>query len=487
MINSILYDNGVIEHLFCNELACVPVNLKKISGAKVVWVNQYALNEDPRYISKRHEYSSPEAYILEHCAYSAVENDITDHSVPWHLGYADRYGGNGISTNGGSGRAAIVNGYYVKGTGRTDLLGKNTDITHISGKACLDECIREAIFSEIVRRKFPHSGVPTLAIIDIHDTDISGSPPYPRFKHRALLVRPVFIRPAHFQRAVTFTGVDARGGYQDSLRVNEMFSRASEIYGKSLLQKTMLDLPRRWIDQSTYGYVNRIRPGAYSTSNIGIDGKLVDFGAMTSVPCWSNHIYMINEQPFRQNTDQIFRLTVDLYFYCAKYLGDNLFSDWENQLNLKESLVQFQRRATSTFILDFFGVDRPIIAHILSDETLLNEIFLASNDLFEYYQNNDYDMFDLDCDVRGNWDLTRLTTNDVKKHHIWMKSIIDALTNNMNIVCANLALHAGSLKCIERNKMNQLISTHLGKNQDEDFSIGRYIENSIQESCAVLC
>ena len=141
------------------------------------------------------------------------------------VGYADRYGGSGIGLNGGSGRAAVVNGYLVKGVGRTPLVSSLTDESHASGGAYLEESIRETIFAEIVRAEFPCSAIPVLAIIDTGLIQIFEESAGPKMERRTLLIRPSFIRPAHFERATAYFSGNPKEGQQDTLRVSQFFTQ----------------------------------------------------------------------------------------------------------------------------------------------------------------------------------------------------------------------------------------------------------------------
>lgn len=259
------------------------VSLREISGSRVLWLNRRVIGceSSPANAGSAREGSGEN--LLRSCGYGIAEGD----SVEQIGGVADRYGGVGIGSNGGSGRAAFVNGYYVKGIGRTPLVGRETEAGHASGGAYLEECVKESILSELVDAEFPHGSVPTLGIIDTGATQVWEECHPPKVERRCLLVRPCFLRPAHFERAVGFLTQDEKDGYRDTLRVAHMFKTATEIFGRNELLSIYRQFWLAWAEQLAYAFVHRLPHGGDSTSNIALDGRLLDFGAMTSVPSWA--------------------------------------------------------------------------------------------------------------------------------------------------------------------------------------------------------
>ncbi len=51
----------------------------------------------------------------------------------------DRYGGAGLARNGGSGRAAMTQGWLIKGVGRTPLVSVASDPIHATGRSTLSD------------------------------------------------------------------------------------------------------------------------------------------------------------------------------------------------------------------------------------------------------------------------------------------------------------------------------------------------------------
>lgn len=264
----------------------VKVPMSRLEGARVLWVNPRAPSEDPVY-GALGDHAVYERHLLESCAFT-----ITDPAVGMSdaFGVADCYGGAGISSNGGSGRAVYINGYHVKGVGRTPLVGIDADVSHASGGAYLEECVRESIFSEIVHLEFPHGSIPTLAIIDTGREVIWETEHGPKRERMCLLVRPMFLRPAHIERAVRYKSGNEYGGAADAARVRATaLAIERQAGGAASMNDLLSTCLERWAQQIGYSYVSRLSHGGVTSSNVSIDGRLADFGAMTSVPTFGRY------------------------------------------------------------------------------------------------------------------------------------------------------------------------------------------------------
>lgn len=275
-----------IAEIISPETGHVKIPMSRLEGARVLWSNPRAPSEDPAYgaLGDRAAY---ERHLLERCAFTITGPGA---GVPDAFGVADCYGGAGISSNGGSGRAVYINGYHVKGVGRTPLVGIDADVTHASGGAYLEECVRETIFSEIVHLEFPHGSVPTLAIIDTGREVIWETEQGPKRERMCLLVRPMFLRPAHIERAVRYKSGDEYGGAKDAARVRATALAIERQAGGAAAMNDLLSTCLvRWAQQIAYSYVSRLSHGGVTSSNVSIDGRLADFGAMTSVPTFGRY------------------------------------------------------------------------------------------------------------------------------------------------------------------------------------------------------
>lgn len=286
-----------LDHMLSAACGHVPLTLTALPHARVLWLNARASLQDPKFEACKGDLQAYGQHLLAQCAFAL--NAPPTATVAQAMATADRYGGMGIGCNGGSGRAAFVNGYYVKGIGATPLVGKLSDRVHSTGHCELQECIREAVLSECIDAEFPWGAVPVLAIIGtgvfeerIIEAGIASEPTTAtqdsaNLTELCLLVRPAFLRPAHFDRAVNFLSDMPKQGFQDAQRVKSMLQASKRTWGIAPFKQQLMQLHTRWAEQLAHGYVHRFCHGAPSPSNVTLDGRLLDFGATSTLPTWA--------------------------------------------------------------------------------------------------------------------------------------------------------------------------------------------------------
>lgn len=258
------------------------VLLHRLPRARVLWINWRAAQGDPKFVSLGKDADAYARHLLQSCAHRVCQEG--GHGVEPMVATADRYGGGAIGFNGGSGRSAFLNGYHVKGVGRTSLVGIDSDQAHSSGGAYLEECVREAIASEIVHSEFPCGALPILAILDTGEHEVWKTEKGDVTERRCLLVRPPFLRPAHFLRASLFSSGLATEGMLDAERVREMFLIACRRWSVPAVARVFRQFWIRWARQSAHGYISRFAHGGGSPSNVALDGRLLDFGGVSALP-----------------------------------------------------------------------------------------------------------------------------------------------------------------------------------------------------------
>lgn len=239
--------------------------------------------------------------------------------------YADRYGGKGIGPNAGAARTVTIDGFQVKGVGKTSLLGiYERDLEwHYYGGMSLVDGVLEAINSEafghilpvgVVRsRALIYTG-PDTAYLPLEDWGSLRGP-------GALLIRDTCIRPAHFLRADNLHHKLGFLAIQDDVnrtrlanrKLNELFKDTNgviDFFSKFLL---------RCANQFAFSKLFRIWHGVLTPSNISIDGRWVDLTNVSFIPSGMNFSLGDGQIPFESEAssplDFIGRL-VDSY---AKY------------------------------------------------------------------------------------------------------------------------------------------------------------------------
>ena len=238
---------------------------------------------------------------------------------------ADRYGGTDGAVHGGSGRSAAKGGFIAKGIGKTPLVSPTADHFHSNGLMSLAEAVKEALCAELVCQELPWGAVPVLAIIDAgfvfpqhHFQDDDKR----EMRRAAIVVRPAFLRPAHFQRSIYFgtSGHADSDQFKDGLRVRSAVQAfANGCAGFPTLTEMFL----RFAQQIGASRALRLCQGAFITSNVSADGGLVDFGSFRSMPDWRTIVGLRGES-FGQELAYLRRAFVSVSSYFAKFAPQSL-------------------------------------------------------------------------------------------------------------------------------------------------------------------
>lgn len=289
----------------------VPVHTSKVPDAEVIWINkQYFLDQNLDIFSEQ-VLDKIKNYLLDSFAVEAREGD----GKPAHILYADRYGSSTGTFHGGSGRSASLGVFNAKGIGRTPLTSPHVDKVHCDGCLSIVEAIREAICSEIASEELPHSAIPVLAIIDLKKNHNFHNGVYTK----AVIIRQNFIRPAHYERSVYFgsSGSPTSDQYRDALRVKSIVSN-------KVVSSQVENVPQmfsRFCEQIGTARALRLWQGQFTSSNISVDGKIVDFGSFRGVAHWRKSYGGVGEI-FGEESDALIDAAKSIAFYLKKYGSD---------------------------------------------------------------------------------------------------------------------------------------------------------------------
>jgi hypothetical protein len=263
----------------------VLVSLRKMSRARVVWVNWTYLVE-LGFPAPSNGVLTPslEQVLLDAFAYRAPEPDDAPDALegPPVKFYADRYGGSGAGYNLGSGRAASRGAFQIKGTGATPLVHAKSSYSHRDGALRLENALREAVWGEIDQEEFPFGANRAVAVIDAGCwTRRQGEPP----RRRGLLVRPFPVRPAHVVPNLRHNP-DADALRRQQRRIVGLLPTGEDEVQEngSRVRRGLLELVTRVAAQDAAGIVRKIRHGSINTTNIEITGKLLDYGTQSAQP-----------------------------------------------------------------------------------------------------------------------------------------------------------------------------------------------------------
>lgn len=410
---------------FGPESGHLPLVLRRLSRARIVWINKQYAEHDPLFQEAGAVGADYEQHILSSCAFvhnGDGEYDCASFASDSVLGMVDRYGGPGIGLNGGSGRAAIVNGYLVKGIGRTPLVSSLTPASHASGGAYLEETVRETIYAEIARAEFPCSAIPVLAIIDTGLIQVFHQAGGTKIERRTLLVRPSFIRPAHFYRAPFLSSLDERSGCADTARVEKFSGTFVAQYGPETAVATFEHLWCRWAQQLAYSFVHRLPHGSHTVSNICLDGKLLDFGAMSSVPSWANVATMLERQSFSAHERLIQGIMHSAKYYLERYLGMSGKSP-EYWFGLEQAIGVHFKSAIVQETLRLCGLSRA------QCQGQGESTYRLIRRIFDHFQVEYLDIVEGKVHPQIEWDLSKVWNDRPPEHLAALQSLLKTLVS----------------------------------------------------------
>ncbi|HEA19208.1 MAG TPA: hypothetical protein ENH88_22695 [Pseudoalteromonas prydzensis] len=267
--------------------------VRHYKNPSIAWLNYRWLIEEGVDIKKPSDIEVFEKKVLKEYAFGKptdAQNEAGFLSSTETV-ITDRYGATGGSHFGGSGRCSIKNKYIIKGTGRTALTSIYADSDHSNGLIELGEAIREVIYSELFFHELPNQSVPILAIID------TGTKAYfeedRALKRVALVIRPFFIRPAHFERSIFY---DHNPNLNQSSQPID--AKRVQFYSKYFNRMNPGFFEQMWkgiIKQKGAERALRLWSGRFLTSNMEFTGKSVDFGISTSLPSWFKYYHHSKE------------------------------------------------------------------------------------------------------------------------------------------------------------------------------------------------
>lgn len=292
----------------------VPFYTWSLKHARLLWLNHRWFVEQGINSFQRDIADTIARTVMETFAVSSRPQD--DNIAKTHMA-ADRYGGTGGAIHGGSGRCGHVGQFNAKGIGQTPLVSPYADMYHVNGKMSLAEALREAANAEVANFELPYGAVRVVAIIDTGESFTIGDDPT---LHRgAIVVRPNFVRPAHYERSIFFgdSGYSGSQQFADALRVKDAVRAnlaAPDVF------PSLSEMFLRFSRQIGAARAHRLWQGQFLSSNLSIDGALADFGSFRSVSNWRATVGLAGER-FGAEMSQLRNALLSLAFYFIKYGG----------------------------------------------------------------------------------------------------------------------------------------------------------------------
>jgi len=238
---------------------------------------------------------------------------------------AERYGGDGILSNGGGGRCGFDGLWQLKGLGPNQLVGKDVDADHGDGNLSLETAIYESIWSEIINVTLPFGAIRTVAVLDTRRMYEERGILTPR----GLLVRQSVVRPAHFIRAIYFKEQQFDRLSEDAQRVKTAIAKLIDFLPGAGIASTassmserlefgLLELATRFAEQFAAAKAKHIIHYNVSASNLSLDGAWLD---LSGTRLFTKLIegYRVDINRFNTEHFPVVESLQSLCYYLSKY------------------------------------------------------------------------------------------------------------------------------------------------------------------------
>jgi hypothetical protein len=313
-----------------------------LGGAAVVPFDAHRLARPGIVLANRRVLDVSDAELLERFAWAvpAPSDPPETFTARTKTLFAERYGGEGIGFHGGGVRVGSSGGFQIKGIGRNPLAGEDSLLDYSHGGMSLFEGLQEAIWGEVFDQALPFGAVRSPAVL------ATGSPCWWVIERwgrealrdrygddiclpRGLLVRQAAIRPAHFERAMLHrppaelaaslpSDVErvrsAIGALPDVLPLPSPDAR--QLPPVERLRLGLVEMARRFAQQTAAARSKRLVHGNISPSNICLDGRWIDFGSVTALPGWGD---VAGYGSFWDDSETYAKMFAQLSFNIRKY------------------------------------------------------------------------------------------------------------------------------------------------------------------------
>lgn len=399
-INARLFSNGDSMNLSLPSSSFVPVATQRLRAPTVVWTSGGKFTE---------QWAVDNAFCIRQGdepadAYFAEERTQL----------ADRYGGHGVGSGGGSGRCATFGQLQIKGVGRTPLVTREADRFHTSGTVSLSEAAHEVIWSQLLSVVLPYGVVPLVAIVNSKGAVPRGNSNGPDTHwQRTLLMREFALRPAHYLRNLYFeTPKASTGGLcQDASRVRDTINMLhlgfEQIFGKQVAGTKGIEkmnhglriMAKRFAAQIAASFAKRIFHGALNCSNIALDGRFLDFGIAAFVERYQRQAWAKGWADQWTQDGPLLRTMRLLRFQLHKYFRDDSASKLISEAEL---VAEFQTALTGRLeieMLKMTGVPEDVASIYPAGDR--QRLFRCLRDIYSRGAGEVFTSFDADADTVG--------------------------------------------------------------------------------------
>jgi len=232
----------------------------------------------------------------------------------------ERYGGEGVSANGGGGRCGNVGRYQIKGIGANCMVGDHGEKVHSYGGLDAPLATVETIFTNFFSQIMPLGAVPVRGLVMVgEDTAFYHHPANTCWG--VVMIRDNCLRPAHLMRAPQFKPRDAYRHklYDDLARVRRLNKRLASVYPDPNEFIMLLgQFLKNCANQFGFARAMRIMHGAMTPSNLAINGQWLDLPMASAVrggvnQCLTSQFFSEHECPVS--------CVVEILYNFGKYNG----------------------------------------------------------------------------------------------------------------------------------------------------------------------
>lgn len=233
------------------------------------------------------------------------------------VAHAERYGGLGVSTNGGGARVVNVHGVQLKGVGANLLAGRDTPHSHSYGGLDIQGAAKEIIYSSILNAISPVGAqhIYGLILLDRVSAVHEGLP-----SPSVILVREKCLRMGQLLPCLDFRpkSDSAKAITADYYRMLALYKQIGLRFGVSSLYIILQDFLDKAADQLTFMKFAKISHNALIPSNISMDGRLLDTSTCSFVLSGSNfgQLTSVMEEP-----EIPIRVASEILYLIKKFSG----------------------------------------------------------------------------------------------------------------------------------------------------------------------
>ena len=363
----------VIENIL-GAASFVPQELSKLAHADVWyadydWFREHGIDVPPEGFQS----ADFKKQMLDAFAWQTpgADDDPAAFTGETKIAYADYYGGYGMGVNLGSGRAAANGVLQTKGV-RTRL-AKSSDPFHSNGAVQSIEGVDEAIWSKILNSEMKFGSNRIVAVIL---TGTYGKMKSGQIFPRALIIREMALRPAHFMlNSSRETSADQQrvGLVLQNLLASLPYPSSGRPHSQSEALRTgvLQMLTNEATIQAEY-YAKRMYFGSNSPSNLEITSRRLDLGDHSANEGYTKIYRIDDESPFGE-TEEFHRLFQDFARSLRKTLPTQLLASVPSDQEISEHFDRVFKQQQMIEMVRLTGAPNELIDQ-LKDEKSTHEL-----------------------------------------------------------------------------------------------------------------